>query len=580
MDDARSRPSSRWTRPTLALALVGVAAAAWWVADDSSEPGGVAAPATGSAIETDDADDSLRAPPRDDPATAGGTRAPQAAGKRGGSGAVPEPVRAPEAARVDLLLRFVDPRRDELLLTEAVLELRGDNGTRRAMRVHDDKQAWIKGLPLGAYSLSVVAAGFTHRGQVLDLGSLEGDSPSRSSGAGPRPGFDERVILWPAGWVAVVVRTADDRPLAALADELGLEPRRLFVGAFEARARVDPPGPEAWEAVVDPPVAVFHLPPTHQAWQLPGSSVGSLQLLGQPPLWVGLAIHGVPIGWELLPPGASEVVFRIDASAFERRFARLTLRVVDPAGVPRDDAVVTLRADTSAHRREEHSKVSSDADGRVAFERVLPGRHELLVQAGQNLHQQILELRPGEERDLGQVVLDATPGVAIRVVDAGGRPVRAWVEIAPYQPGEHVDAVYPPSLHRLSDEGGLYRLPLPSSLSVVRATLALPPRMMATDDRSTNVLLDPHAPPLETLVLTVHDPTEVVFEVPALEGLVLEVLDVLDLGVARVRERSPGRLRTELVPGTYRARLRDAAGEVLGEASFFVGDEPLLLSLP
>jgi hypothetical protein len=578
VNSASTRSPSRALRWVLALALLAaLGAGAWWVL-------GAGAPVAGSAAPLKDVAAASPAPaevlaqPQSEPSTVHAThdpvRIPEEAPQRVEASQLPLDL----APTVDLLLRFTDPRRNEIELASGWVEVQAQGGEPRRLEVRSAASASFDALVPGVYSVRASAPGFTHREQEFDLRSVEGAEDVREG----RAVFGERLVLWPEGWVAVVVRTLDGRAFEELARELELEPANLFVGAFEARAIRPIPGPDAWASVEIPPLAIFHKPPTYQAWKMPGSSVGTLQLLEAPPMWVGLAVHGRPVGWEPLQLGATEVAFHIDARAFEQAFACVKLRVVDGAGAPIPRARCTLKPDTSAHRRGDLADLASDAEGRITFARVMPGRAELSVLFEEALHQELLELEPGQVLDLGDVTLTAGAAVPLRVIDAEGRPVTAWIEIAPFREGQRVDQLYPPNLHRLTGGDGEYRLPMPSSVSIVRARCAVPPRMLPTDDQSPNVLLDPAAPPSEPLVLVVREPVKVVFEMPPGDGFELAVVDELGVLVvaAPYRRTEEGLPAEELVPGNYTARLLDEVGAQIGETAFTVVDAPQRVRLP
>lgn len=573
MNAASTRSGQRALRWGLALALLAaLGAGIWWALDVGAHFARSAAPRTETAAA------------RPTPA-----EAPEPRAALTSSELEPVPAEAPQRVEatelpldleptVDLQLRFSDPRNDEIELASGWVEVQAQGREPLRREVRAAGSIAFESLVPGIYAVRASAPGFTHREQAFDLRSVEGAEDLREG----RAVFGERVVLWPNGWVAVVVRTSEGGPFEELAAELDLEPASLFVDAFEARAIRSVPGPDAWANVEIPPLAVFLEPPTYQAWQLPGSCVGTLQLLEAPPMWIGLAVHGRTVGWEPLQPGASDIVFHVDAQAFQESFASVKLRVVDAAGAPLSGARGTLKPDTSAHRRGDLAEVASDGEGLITFARVMPGRAELAILFEQTLHQELLELQPGQVLDLGDVPLTSGAAVPLRVVDAAGRPVTAWIEIAPFRTGQRVDQLYPPNLHRLTGGDGEYRLPMPSSVSIVRARCAVPPRMMPTDDQSANVLLDPAAPPREPLLLIVREPVEVVFQMPAGEGLVLEVLD--ELGVLVIappyRRAEEGLPVEELVPGNYTARLLDAARGLIGETAVTVLDAPQRVRLP
>jgi len=481
---------------------------------------------------------------------------------------------------VGLTGRFVLPDRNQLRLDHAVVVLVGESGERRETEVRDAAGVFVLGLVPDRYRVSVQAEGHVHREQVVDLTSDENLSSSRSRSGTVGRVYEHRLTLWPEGWIAVVVRTTDGRPFTALADDLGLEPKRIFVGAFEARTRLDPPAEGAWEEPVDPEPATFRPAPGYQQWELPGSCVGSLRLEREPPFWVGLGVHGVLVGWELLSPGENEVRFRIDVETLETRFATLTLRVVDAedgGGLP--DALVTLRADTSAHRRGDLHDVSPDAEGRVVIERIVPGLYELSVNWGEAIHQDRPTLEPGGLLDLGTITMDAGAGFQVLAVREDGEPVGVWVEIGPYRTDVHVRDLYPPMLSRRTDRDGACRLPTPSGPSVVRATVYTH-NSYPTDEQSANTLVDPAAMPSGALRLVVHEPLGVQFEADVPKAVTVRVLDELELVVEELSLTDGDPRPIDLVPGSYVARTLDDAGATLTETGFEVEDVDLRIVLP
>ncbi|TAH35269.1 MAG: carboxypeptidase regulatory-like domain-containing protein [Planctomycetota bacterium] len=476
---------------------------------------------------------------------------------------------------------FVRPDRAGVLAGPGTLRLRRADGSEREVGFPLGDSVTVAGLPLGHYTALVRAPGFRHREQALDLSSLEyaeEDGRERRNG---EPVFTLRLFLWPQNWVAVVVETRDGRPFGALAAELGMEPKQIFVAAFDARVWLEPPGPDAWSEPADRTVAVFRGPSGHHNWELPGAAVGSLELLKPPPLWAGLRVHQVPLGWELLPPGADEVVFRLDAAALEERLGRLRLRVVDANGTPLPGALVTLLADGSAYRRGDLHDAAADGDGRVELRRIVPDRYELTVRHGEALHQDMLQMAPAEERDLGDIVLGAAATVIVQVRKADGSPTCAWLELGPYRPGASERELYPPMLSRHADPGEDYPLALPSGRSIVRATVCTGfGQHYVSDDRSPSVLLDTEALPAGPIQLVVREPQPVRFSSASQEAASLAVLDELDLVLASLSLGGDEPASAELAPGSYRARASKADGAPLGVTSFLVLDAPLLVTLP
>lgn len=486
---------------------------------------------------------------------------------------------APAATRTTgLALRFTGPDRRRLAPERVEVELRPESGggSPRTVEVLGADGASFSDLPAGVWLARARGPGFAHREQRFDLTTGDANEVDELG----RPRFVERLFLWPDGWAAIAVRTADGGAFRGAADSLGIAPDELFVAAFAARVRLDPP--RGADDGATPEAATFHPVHGHGQWELPGSAVGSLELHRAPPLWVGLELHGVPLGWELLAPGDREVAFELDEADLASVFASVTLRPVDAhGGASLLGAKGTLKADVSSHRRDEHFDVAPRSNGTLRFERVVPGPYELVVAWREAEHQQRFDLAPGERLDLGDVALADRPGVLVRAVDERGEPLPAWIELAAYVPGHRPEDLFSPNLHRFAGDGE-HALPAPTAPSIVRAlgVARLPGpggmRHAPSGERSAIVRLDPDAPPAGPLVLVVHRAVDVDFDAPP--GT-LEVLDELDLIVARP-EPEDGAPRAELVPARYRVRRLGAEGRVLGEVAFDVRGPGLRVTVP
>ena len=416
--------------------------------------------------------------------------------------------------------------------------------------------------PRGRCTLTFEAEGFAHRPQVLDLTEVS---------------HEERVTLWPTGWISVVLRTPDGRPFVELAEDLGWEPKRLFVHAFDVRASHGAPTATTPH---DDALARWRPVPGYQSYALPGGVAGSLELGATPPFWVGLWIHGALHDAQVLQAGATEVVFEVDAAAMLAGTSTVTARVVDrDSDAPAVDAVATLKADVSAHRRKAFADVAPDADGGLVFAGAVPGVYDLTVTRGANLVQREVTVVSGEDLDLGTLAIGDGPGIPLRIVDAAGEPVPAWVEIAPYQAGADVEELYPPNLHRYSRDG-TWTLPAPERPSIVRVRVEEEMSGLShsyAHIRSANHLLDPAALPAE-LVIEVLD--RVVFRVelgtPWEEGDRLTIEDAHGLVVEDL-EDAPSGLR--LLVGEYTAR-RWRGDVLLGTLAFDVTAETVRVTLP
>ena len=572
MTAANRRRLAPWILRWIVVALIGALLAAWW-AWPVGELDALARPEVAVTL----------APPAPTPLQPQAPTTRQPSGEPARSAApVPEDetaavvAPAPIPRTLDLVLRFVGPDGSSLHVAQAELVLESDGLPPRREMVRDAKFHRLSSVPAVKARLSVTAAGFRHLARELDL--------QRAELTRKRGEIVERIYLWPTEWIAIRVLTPENEPFEELSAALGLDSKHLFVDAFEARACLDPSSAESWQqAEEDPRLATWHKPHLYQSWSLPGGCVGSLQILctPRPPLWVGLRVLGEPLGVELLSPGQQEVVFRLNAQSLRGRLARLELRAVDAASrLPLPEARLTLKADTSAHRRPDQADVRATADGRLVLEHIVPGRYELYLTHGEVAHQQRIELAAGERIDLGDVLLGSASAVLVRTVDKNGAPTSAFIEVAPYVREASAEELYPPNLWRLAQ--GDYRLPMPTVVSIVRARGWDAHGHHTTGALSLGVLLDPAHPPAGALELVVMDPHMVRFGALPVAAVALQVLDELELVVAsrattdRVGEELRG---IELIPGRYRARLRAQDGALVREIPFVVAHGPTKIAL-
>jgi hypothetical protein len=123
---------------------------------------------------------------------------------------------------------------------------------------------------------------------------------------------------------------------------------------------------------------------------------------------------------ESVRPGGGEVSLTIPASA--RKFATVTLRVVDRRGVLPPALMVSLTADGQPFSQTGQVDAAS---GAVRFDSVAAGDHHLQARAQElaPVTEAVAGLRPGEHRDLGTIVLDDPGRVLLHVgLPAGVTP--------------------------------------------------------------------------------------------------------------------------------------------------------------
>lgn len=493
----------------------------------------------------------------DGPAEAADGRREVASSPEGESTA---PVAAQEAGFVGNL---VGPGGEALEVVATSAALSNEEGEPVASASCEMGRVIFPKVAAGRYTLRVTCAEYTHRPEVVEVVDDEA-VPIRTQIDRSMRRAD--VVLWPAGWLPVVIETSGGKPFSTLAEDLGWHPKRLFVGAFEVRASREIALAGQLPSETDPELATWRPAPGYQNVELPGSVAGSLQLAAEPPLWAGLWVHGVPARATTIHAGDTELYFSIDQADLDAALATVRFRLVDKdSGAPVREAEATLKADISAHRRKDLSSQPPGEDGLYVFERVMPGQHELTVLRGANLVQRRIALAPRQELDLGDLPIGTEPGVTLRVVDAAGRPVPAWVEIAPLEPGRFVGDLFPPNLHRQTKDDGTYLLPLPELRSVVRVR----PYLSARSGRgspavgSANYLLDPVAPPVELVVLAVERvQVRVASRTPWGAGQRLTLEDEHGLVVSIAGGESNGPPTFEAVPGDYRVRRFDGVTEL------------------
>lgn len=446
--------------------------------------------------------------------------------------------------RADFTIQLVLPDRKPITAAKVKATLIDGRGEKRVAVRFDTSEVLFDRIDPGECSLTVEVSGYRHPPETFVV--PEGES-------------NERVTLWPDRWIPVYVHTADGRPFVKLAEDRGLEPKRLFVHAFEVVATSDDQAPGSPN---EPTIATWFPAPGYQNVQLPGSIAGSLRVHTSAPFWVALRVHGIDGPRQLVQPDITELRFTIDDDTLNAGLCTVYLRTVDrDSGAEAVDSVVTLKADTSAHRRADLSEQPVGSDGRLRLTHVVPGQHELTVKRGANLVQRRIVLSPAEVRDIGDLAIGSGPGVPLEVVDANGKFVMAWVEIAPYVKGKSSFELYPPNLHQHTDGQGPFELPAPEASSIVRVRL-IDGHFGHSEIASGNHLLDPQALPAK-LVIVAQESVQVK-AIPSSTGTEEDrwlVYDSLDLVVDI--DGGTGDLWFDLMPGEYTVK-RLRADEELG----------------
>lgn len=158
----------------------------------------------------------------------------------------------------------------------------------------------------------------------------------------------------------------------------------------------------------------------------PGAALGTLQLDVPPPVHAALLLRHVVLAQQVVPAGATELVFVIDEAAIDARFATVRLRLIDAAsGQPiTADGHVSFSTSQGGGAR-----ARPDEDGTWIAERVLPGITHMVVSAKEREHVSTdFLLRAGETLDLGDLVLGPEVRIRGRLLGTDGQPVSGAVQ--------------------------------------------------------------------------------------------------------------------------------------------------------
>jgi len=189
--------------------------------------------------------------------------------------------------------------------------------------------------------------------------------------------------------------------------------------------------------------------------RIPPGLDGLLEIPERRPFHAAAVMHRVVLAREHLPAGATEIVFRIALDTALDELGSIRLRVVDGAGRAIPEARIAL-----GNRNLALTGMRVDADGSFERDALGPGIWSVEARAsGRAARRSTVSLEPGEELDLGEVVLEEGERIRGRIVDASGAGVRAHfslVELDAFDPG------LPASLSGLyvSAEDGTFETPL------------------------------------------------------------------------------------------------------------------------
>jgi hypothetical protein len=147
---------------------------------------------------------------------------------------------------------------------------------------------------------------------------------------------------------------------------------------------------------------------------LPKQTLGVLTLPPGRPAHVALLLRSAVVATQLVAAGQTEVVFSVPVTDVTARLGKVRLRLLDPAGAPLPKVQVGLN-----DRQSGGGGKATDAEGRVVFEHLRPGRLGLAVRHP-SLHPPSaqIDVAAGADLDLGDIVLQTGSTVTLRIAGA------------------------------------------------------------------------------------------------------------------------------------------------------------------
>lgn len=268
----------------------------------------------------------------------------------------------------------------------------------------------------------------------------------------PRTRLDLR--LEPSWVLAVHAVTPDGQPFPEALDKADprfAQLRSLVAAAFAEPLQGDLPLSDLAEVEVG--IGAFRGDTPFRGGAAPAKkTVGVLTLPPGAPVHVALLLRSAVVAQQLVAADQPEVTFTVDPAQLLLRTAKVSLRVVDENGTPVPDCLVALN-----DRQTGGGGDKTGADGRVVFERLVPGRLRLQI-----MHKAfrgppwVVDVSPGADLDLGDVTVRPYVEVAF-VGDFGGEgTVRlTWLD-APQRPGCAVADSYLSAQNGATLRGGLH----------------------------------------------------------------------------------------------------------------------------
>lgn len=363
--------------------------------------------------------------------------------------------------------------------------------------------------------------------------------------------------------------------LAQTRDGLPYERVKPTMGALLAVAHARPL--DTWDAAIEGQVdALYDLGRFREAdTRASEGGIGVLELEGEPPLWVHLVLGQRVLARELVPFGATEVVFRLDGKAADA-LANLRVRLFDPAGQPTPASHVLLYGRSGGFM--------PNVDGLEVIEipGLAPGNYRLFVASEQfSQATRTLQLEPGwNEVELRFAALVALRG---RVVDANGLPIAgAGEDLSPGEDPTVLLGSFDPTNGALTwDESMHFGVDLDGSFALTVGSGQHALRAHAHGSPSSIVRVDTRQGPVEGVLLPLLAPVAVVLrrEHGDWRGARYAVLDAEGQALAQGAFRGPEPVKLRLFAGQHRLLVSAPDGSPLYDRSFVVEAQSLVLPL-
>ena len=377
------------------------------------------------------------------------------------------------------------------------------------------------------------------------------------------------LVLEPALQIRIDLRTPDGRPLYEVLHEAGIAADDPVVPV----ATSEHPGPSlparGGASYRHHEHGVFRFANRGAGADAQGCA-GHLEVRTPLPAYVSLVQQHLVLETRRLEEPVEVLRFTVSLDQLLGNLGSVRLRVLDAdTGAPLPEARVALGPDASWGTH------APDAGGVLVLERVRPGPQRLVVEAsGRARLRRVVDVQPGSDLDLGDVVLESATAMRGTVVDPDGAPVSVdliWGRVDRAAGQVEIDW----SHGARSDASGAFEIPSLAPTEYLLRTVAdserrsphAPERAWA----SAGVLVDVRAQAAEGVRLVVHPYSEVVLQPSLDEGQErsYRVCDATGFPIRSglLRGSEPRRLR--LAPGSYELELRDGVRSA-GRAAFTV----------